>query len=195
MLLRRLLAMLIPLLTLVGVVGLLVLAMQHFEQGQRAAAALTAANAPQPPRYTLDTAEWTRYGDDGKPVFHIAAQTIAYYNDESAQLSNVTVDELGGAQGVWQLSAPQGTVPAGEHRILLGKPATLNGHLKNGTPVQLVSAHLWVDNTRQLIYSNDPVQMQSGTQRAQAVGMLANWSSNSVQLLSDVKMSYAHKPR
>ncbi|MGH8505663.1 MAG: LPS export ABC transporter periplasmic protein LptC [Stenotrophobium sp.] len=188
MLLRRLFAMLVPLLTLVAVVGLLVLAMRHFDQGQPEPVVQAATRQPQ---YTLDDAEWTRIGDDGKPVFHITAQTIDYYPDESVTLHNLTMDHLAQGTSPWRLTAPLGEVPAHQQRVRLENDVIVTGQLKDDTPLRLTTTQLWVDHQRQQIYTDQPVTLTGANgQQAHAVGMLAQIDGNSVQLLHDVKVDY-----
>ncbi|HWU67388.1 MAG TPA: LPS export ABC transporter periplasmic protein LptC [Stenotrophobium sp.] len=189
MLLRRLFAMLVPLLTLVVVVGLLVLAMQHFDQGQPEPVAQAVTRQPQ---YTLDDAEWTRIGADGKPVFHITAQTIDYYPDESITLHTLTMDHLAQGTSPWRLTAPLGEVPAHQQRVRLENDVIVTGQLKDDTPLRLTTTQLWVDQQRQQIYTDQPVTLTGANgQQAHATGMLAQIDGDSVQLLHNVKVDYA----
>lgn len=188
MLLRRLFAMLVPLLTLVVVVGLLVLAMQHFDQGQPEPVAQVATRQPQ---YTLDNAEWTRIGADGKPEFHITAQTIDYYPDESITLHDLIMDHLAQGTSPWRLTAPLGEVPAHQQRVSLENNVIVSGQLKDNNPLQLTTTQLWVDHQRKQIYTDQPVTLTGANgQQAHAVGMLAQIDGNSVQLLHNVTVNY-----
>ena len=188
--LRRLLAMVIPVFMLVGVVVLLVLAMQHFEQGQPAPVQNSEAQ-PRQPQYTLNTTEWTRFGDDGKPVFHITAQSIDYYPDQSAVLHDLTMDRLNQGDGPWHLSSPQGEMPAHEQRVRLDNPVTVTGQFRDGRELRMTTTELWVDHDKQQIYTDKPVTViGAGGQHAQAVGMLARMDGENLQLQHDVRVDY-----
>ncbi|MGH8540739.1 MAG: LPS export ABC transporter periplasmic protein LptC [Stenotrophobium sp.] len=159
---------------------------------ERGATHVASQQSPsRQPRYTLSGVDWLRTDQTGKVQLHATADTVEYYDDQSAQLARISIDQLGGPQGIWRLSAPAGEVPAGEQRILLGEPVTLTGHLANGRPMELTTNHLWVDNTQETIHTGDPVEMQSGPQRVHATGFAASWTSDKVQLLNDVKVDYA----
>ncbi len=147
-------------------------------------------NGPRP-RYALRDAEWTRLDTDGKAQFHITAATINYYENESAIMSNMTMDGLGGEKGAWTLSSPAGEMPAHQERILLKKPVVITGQSdQTGGPIKLFTDQLWVDNTRKEIYTESPLRMTQGEQQATATGMNADWAGEKLNLLHDVKVTY-----
>lgn len=143
------------------------------------------------PRYVLRDAEWTRLGADGNAQFHITATTIDYYDNKSAILGNMTMDGLGGNKGAWLLTSPAGEVPARQERILLKKPVVITGKSVNGgEPIKMFTDQLWVDNQRKEIYTDLPVRVTQGAQKATAVGMRADWIGQKLDLLHDVEVTY-----
>lgn len=143
------------------------------------------------PRYALRDAEWTRMGPDGNAQFHITAATIDYYDDKSATLSDMKMDGLGGNKGAWLLTSPAGEVPAQQERILLKKPVVITGKIGNGgEPIKMFTDQLWVDNQRKEIYTDLPLRLTQGSQKATAVGMRADWVGQKLNLLHDVEVIY-----
>jgi LPS export ABC transporter protein LptC len=152
----------------------------------------TAARDEGPrPRYSMRNAEWTRLGADGHTEFHVTAATIDYYVDESARMSNMTLDGLDGGRGPWRLTSPAGEMPAHETRMLLKKPVVMIGLPKQGgSAVKLTTDQMWVDSKLKELYTESPVRMTRGTEHASATGMRADWAGQKMDLLHDVKVTY-----
>ena len=142
------------------------------------------------PRYVVANAEWTRLGANGKTEFHINAEHIDFYDDESARMTNMAMDGLNQGKGPWHLTSPLGQMPAHDKRILLNKPVVITGAMKQGDPVKLTTDQLWVDGARKELYTESPVLMTRGSQQASANGMNADWAGQRLQLLHDVKVIY-----
>jgi len=160
-----------------------------FDQSSTASA--TQEDSGPRPRYALRDAEWTRLGTDGKAQFHIAAATIDYYENESALMTHMTMDGLGGEKGAWTLTSPAGEMPAHQERILLKKPVVITGQSnRTGEPIKLFTDQLWVDNKRKEIYTESPLRMTQGEQQATAVGLRTDWAGEKLDLLHDVKVTY-----
>lgn len=181
---RSLLLLALPLLLAVAVA---LISLRSFE---RSGTAPLQADS-QRPRYTLRDAEWTRFDAQGRTEFHIAAAGIDYFDDQSAQLRTMTMDRLDAGRGPWTLSAPDGTVPARERRVLLTQPVTMTGRMRDGDTLHLTTRQLWVDSDHREIYTEAPVQLSGSGKRASASGMRADWAGEKVQLLHDVKVDYA----
>jgi len=181
---RRLLFLVVALALSVAVL----MSVRSFDQSSGTSA--TQDDGPRP-RYALRDAEWTRLGPDGKAQFHITATTIDYYDNESAIMSNMTMDGLGGDKGAWTLTSPAGEMPAEQERILLKNPVVVTGQPNNGRePIKLITDQMWVDNKRKEIYTDSPIRMTQGSQEATANGMQADWLGQKLELMHDVKVTY-----
>jgi LPS export ABC transporter protein LptC len=151
----------------------------------------TARDEGPRPRYSMRNAEWTRLGADGRAEFHVTAETIDYYVDESARMSNMILDGLDGGRGPWRLTSPAGEMPAHETRMLLKKPVVMTGLPKQGgSAVRLTTDQMWVDSKRKELYTESPVLMTRGNEQASATGMRADWAGQKIDLLHDVKVTY-----
>jgi LPS export ABC transporter protein LptC len=181
---RQRLFILVPLLC---ISGLLLMSLQDLGRNDP----VHAADIGPRPRYTMHNAEWTRLGNDGKAEFHVTATTIDYYDNESAQLSGMTMDGLDAGRGPWTLTSPAGEMPAHEQRILLKNPVVMTGQPKQSPdPVKLTTDQMWVDSGLKQIYTESPVLMTRGAQQASATGMRADWTGQKLDLLHDVKVTY-----
>ena len=165
----------------------LLLSLGGFEQSGNTA---VRENLQGKPRYVIANAEWTRLGADGKTVFHINAEHIDYYDDESARMTNLSLDGLDQGKGPWRLTSPLGEMPARDKRILLNKPVVMTGAVKQGEAIKLITDQVWVDGAKKELYTASPVVMTRGTQQATATGMNADWAGQRLQLLHDVKVTY-----
>ncbi|HSW15242.1 MAG TPA: LPS export ABC transporter periplasmic protein LptC, partial [Solimonas sp.] len=141
----------------------------------------------QLPRYELRGVEWTRLDAQGRPLIEAVAGTIRYYDDESARFDTLEVRRLG-ANGPWNLTSPDGTMPAGEERLRLNPPVLITGRLSNGEPVQIDAESLWVDLQRKEIHTEDRVQLHAPNRQARARGLRADWAGTQLRLLNDVEV-------
>lgn len=153
-----------------------------------------AAAAGRAPLYQLQGVEWTRLDAQGKPLINATADTARYYDDKSAQFEALRVERLGQG-GPWNLSSPQGQMPAGQQRIRLDKPVQMTGRMKSGENVRVETDSLWVDLERKEIATEDRVRLSGRNRAASATGMRADWNGTQVQLLKDVEVEYVPQPR
>jgi LPS export ABC transporter protein LptC len=152
-------------------------------------APVTVTTAGQP-RYTLSGARWTRYDEQGQASFAAQAQTIDYYNDESARLHEVELRGLGGIGSPWQIKAPLGIAPAHARRMLLSGPVTAIGRWPEGESVSFVTPELWVDQDSREISTEAAVKLVSASRSADATGLRADWEGKTLELLHDVRVNY-----
>lgn len=150
-----------------------------------------AAASESQPRYTLTDGRWLRYGLDGRPEFEATAQTIDYYDDESARLQTVEVHALGGAGSPWRINAPEGYAPPHSQRMQLRGNVTAVATWPQGETVNFQTAYLWVDQNRRELSTDAPVQMRGRNRSANADGLRADWTGKLVELLGQVRMQYA----
>lgn len=181
---RGRLALLLPLILIVAAIAVTMRGFRHVER---------VAEAPQArqPRYELLGAEWTRYDAQGRTQLHATADTIRYYDDKSAELEHLVVDHLGSQPGPWHLTAPRGSAPAGEERLQLTEPVTMRGKLKNGDDLEVTAQTMWVDYARREVYTDTPVHVAAPYRDVQALGMRTDWAGTRLQLLKDVRVTYA----
>ena len=130
---------------LLGMLAVLVIAvamwtsLQQVDTADRAAAEDTA----DAPRYYIKNAAWTMLGPSGTPEYRMRAELAEYFDDQSARLSQLQVDDLAGEQ-VWTISAPSGYAPPHQRRMLLNGPITANGQ--------------WADGQLSLIHISEPTR-------------------------------------
>jgi len=153
--------------------------------------------APEPnalPRYTLTNAVLTRYDTDGRPALRGHAQTLDYYDDESAHAENLQLDLLSTARAPWRATAPSGMLPAHSHRFLLEGNVVAEGRWPdNNEALTIRTEQLWVDPDQHSLQTDRPVTLTGATRDGSAVGVKANWVEQNMELLNDVKMHYEAK--
>jgi LPS export ABC transporter protein LptC len=150
-----------------------------------------AANGQEPPRYTVHTARWQRFDSEGKPMFEATADSIEYFDDESAELHTLELTALGGGDGdPWRASAPSGHSPANEHRVQLTGGVTGKGHWPDGEPLEFSTPDLWLDPTEKRLDTAAKVVIKSPTRAAEAVGLHVDGEHSTIHLLNDVRIRY-----
>lgn len=154
----------------------------------------TVAKTAAPPRYTAKQAQWTHLDAQGVAAFHLTADTVEYYDDRSATLSNVVMDRFHAGQSPWRLTAPQGTIPAWQSRVLLQNPVNAAGTLLNGDPVTISTSSLWADGSRNELYTDASVQVDGPGWQATGIGLRADLASDKVALLHNTKVNYVAHP-
>lgn len=144
-----------------------------------------------PPRYTVSDADLTRYDADGTATLRGHASSIEYFDDDSGHAVDVSVDLLEDNAVAWHLTSDTAVQPAHERRILLDSPVVASGHWPdNGEAVTIDSSQVWIDPDAHIFQSQTPVSAQSKSRQGTAVGMLADWQTQRLRLLHDVKMTY-----
>lgn len=150
-----------------------------------------AAPATEPPRYTVRTARWQRFDADGKPMFEATADSIEYFDDESAELHTLDLTALSGGDGdPWRASAPSGHSPPGEHRLQLTGGVKGQGHWPDGEPLEFATPDLWLDPSEKRLDTTSKVTIQSPTRSAEAVGLRVDGQHSTIHLLKDVRIRY-----
>lgn len=141
------------------------------------------------PRYSVTGAEWIRLDAGGQPEMRARAGVIDYFADDSARLSDLTLDSLGGSTSPWQMHSPTGRVPPHERRLLLEGEVLASG-VYGDEPVSFKTRELWVDLLRREFRTDAPVVLDSPFRRASARGLRADFAGTTVQLLNDVEVDY-----
>lgn len=157
-------------------------------------AQMTDAPAVVEPRYTAKNAEWTHLNKEGVAEFHLTAETTEYYDDRSVKLTHVVMDRFRAGQSPWRLTAPQGTIPAHESRVLLENPVNATGTLQSGEVVTITTPHLWADGAKNELYTDAPVELTSLNWQASSTGLRADLAGEKLALLHNSKVTYAATP-
>ncbi len=161
------------------------------------------APAPEPqaaepealPRYKVTDGRWVRYNVRGQPEFQATAETIEYFDDESARLKTIEMHSLGGASSPWRLSAPEGFAPAhSQQRLQLRGGVTAMGHWPEGEPLNFETPYLWIDEARRQLDTDAPVLVRGRNRSARAEGLRADWVGKSVELTA-ARMQYVQPSR
>lgn len=158
------------------------------------AAVETAEAGERPPRYELQQVRWRRMGEDGQIEFRAQAARLRQYGDDSAELSELQLDALGGVDSPWRVRAPSGTVPRQQKRIRLNGPVIADGRLTPNEPAQLTAENMWVDSTKKELSTDGPVTVQTPTRSAKARGLRTDFKGRQLNLLHEVEVTYAHLP-
>ena len=146
------------------------------------------------PRYTAKQAEWTHLNERGVAEFHLSADAVEFYDDRSAKLSNVVMDRFRAGQSPWRLTAPHGSIPAQESRVLLQNPVNIYGTLENGETVTINTPSLWADSTRNELHTDANVQINGPNWQASSIGMRIDLVGDKVSLLHNSKVNYVTHP-
>lgn len=153
-------------------------------------AAPAAASTERVPTYIADQATWIRYGADGQPQVRAQAERIDYYDDRSVTLSTVSLDRLGGPQGHWHVTAPQGTVPPNAQRMRLGPDVVLTGEPRASLPTTIKARDVWVDWQKKTIASDQPVQGAAPGRAVAARGWQTDFDASKLQMQGNVEVQY-----
>lgn len=176
-----------PLLLVVAVA----LAILFLRRGEPSSVGATAEQ--DPPRYTVRGAQWRRFDAQGQMEFEGRAQTIAYFDDESARLATVELTALTGTGSPWTATAPNGHAPAGlsgSGRVQLSGGVTGKGRWPDGEPLEFTTRELWLDSARQELATDAAVRIESRSKRVQARGLKVNGKTQQIVLRHQVKMRY-----
>ncbi len=147
------------------------------------------------PRYTLVTAELTRFDSDGNISLSGQADTIDYFDDQSGRAQNLLVDLVAGDDKTWHLTSPAATLPAHQRRFMLEGPVLATGQWPDsGEDLAVHTDHLWIDPDRHEIDTDAPVDLQSPLRTGNAVGLRSDWAAQTLQLLHNVHMTYTTGP-
>lgn len=174
--------------------------------------AATVEPGAERPRYQLDGAQWLRHTQTGQPMFEVRARRVDYFDDGAMQMMTVEVDQLatdGSPDGHWALSAPRGSVAAGEHRLQLYPQVEIQGQFPrsgdsgmrtdkrkgSNEPLRIQTPQLWVDWRARTLDSDQPVTAVAPGRRLQAVGLHADWTGRRVAFLHDVQVTHAARAR
>lgn len=179
---------------LLGALLLALIGLLYTLQRSNDVAITPAAEQNALPRYTLTNAVLTRYDANGRPALRGHAQTLDYYDDESAHAENLQLDLLSDTHAPWQATAPSGMLPAHSHRFLLeGEVVAVGRWPDNNEPLTIRTEQLWVDPDLHHLQTERAVTLTSASRDGSAVGMNAGWVDQNMELLNDVKMHYEAK--
>lgn len=143
------------------------------------------------PRYTLGQAKLVRYDASGQPSMRATADSIEYFDDESAVASVLKLDVLSGTKTPWHLEAPTGRLAPGSPVLTLSGDVLAQGQWPdNGEAVTVQTPTLTVDSDQHQLSTDAPVIADSLTRRGTGTGMSANWERQDLRLLNNVKMRY-----
>lgn len=166
--------------------GLLILLFR----GERVTAPVADALADQP-RYTLRGASWRRFDGDGGVAFTGVAETIRYYDDQTARMTGFQLTALDRGGAPWTATAPQGFAPAGVERLQLFGGVEGRGQWPDGEALDFRTEELWLDSAAQTLETALPVEIRSASRLVDARGLRVGGDPLRFELLSDVRMRYA----
>lgn len=138
-------------------------------------------------RSYLNTLRVSQFDNAGQRVYRATADRAVYFTDGSLDLDTVVVDYLGGDDGRWQLTAPDGTVPPEHDTLHLAGEVDVNGTDDQGSPIHFATPRLTVGLVTRVLRTDAPVVLETVGKRMRAVGLETNFTGTRIDLLSDVE--------
>jgi LPS export ABC transporter protein LptC len=178
--------LLVPLAAVLGV--LLVLWSLRDDGGPAEEEAL----GPELPRYVLRGAEWSRFDEKGRLEFQGSADTIDYFDDESARMRTFALSVFGREGAPWSATAPEGYAPPGgnQQRLQLRGGVEGRGRWPDGEDLEFRTPELWVDTKAETLSTDAKVMLDSRSRNAVARGLRVAGPQQHLSLLHDVEMRY-----
>lgn len=153
--------------------------------------------APEPsgeqveqPRYTLRGAHWRRFDVSGSVVFSGIAETIRYFDDDTARMTGFQLVALDSKGGPWTATAPEGYAPAGVERLQLLGGVEGRGRWPDGEALDFRTEELWLDTAAQEMETQAAVSIRSARREVDARGFKVGGEPLKIELLHDVRMRY-----
>lgn len=159
------------------------------------AASLTEPTVRHDPDYTMETFTVTEMEATGATRYRLQAESMQHFpDDDSAHLMKPQVRFFSRERVPWTLLAEEGTVTANNTEIHLNgavsieRPASsTQAELRLATRNVLLHPYDKVAETREHVTVQDPLNI------TRSVGMRVNMSEGRLQLLSQVKGTYASR--
>ena len=159
------------------------------------AATLAERTVRHDPDYTMETFTVTEMEATGATHYHLQAESMQHFPDDgSAHLMKPQVRFFSRERVPWTLLAEEGTVTANNTEIHLNgavvieRPASsTQAELRLTTRNVLIHPHGEVAETREHVMVQDPLNV------TRSVGMRVNMNDERLQLLSQVKGTYASR--
>lgn len=181
---RRTLAILLGLLLLVGLSQWL----RNLNEAPSVPAKLT-----HEPDYTMDNFVVTAMGPHGKPEHKLAARYMAHYPDDGSTeftKPHITVFQKNSAP--WHIHAERGWMGA-DRKVVLLRGAVLmeNPQAPASRAIRLTTRDMRVRVDEEYAETDQPVTIRGQASIVKAIGMRAFLKEGRVQLLTEVRGSYA----
>lgn len=177
-------------LVLTAAAAVLVYSLLHQSQPQ----APTRQATGQLPQYVLEDVDLTRYDAAGQPQLRAHAEQLEQFPDGYSTGSQLEVHTSRGGMP-WTASAPEGQLNGGKQPVhLTGGVQAHSRWPDSGLPLNLETPELWIDVHDHSLYTTSRVKLHGPDRRATALGLRANWVTQSVSLLADVHSDYDLPP-
>jgi LPS export ABC transporter protein LptC len=169
--------------------GALLVLIVQFAMREDASAPGGQQDAAQP-RYTVRGAQWRRLDPEGKPMFDARAETIDYYDDRSAKLSQIELTALAGRGAPWKMTAPQGEALDRPQRLHLIGGVEGNGRWPDGETLAFHTPDLWMDADAEILHTESAVDLRSASRAVSGRGLRVDGKSQKLWLEHDVDVHY-----
>lgn len=145
-------------------------------------------NAATESGYYLRGATIKGLDDNGRHVYTLVADRIVQApGEELVALHDVALEYALPDSEPWQLFADAGKIPASGTQIALRGNVTMNEQLMRGMPLTTIrTAALDIDLRSHTAVTGDNVEIVRGNYRLSAVGMQADFQTQTLKLLSQV---------
>lgn len=148
--------------------------------------------ADDPARYIIRGASLRRHDEQGAVRVEGWAETIRYYDDDSAELQNFKVRVEGDRDNKpWIARASQGFSPAGNRHLLrLYGGVEGDGHWPDGEALIFNAEEVWVNAEDDSLQTDSEVTLRSASRIGKARGLRISGKRESVALRNDVEIHY-----
>lgn len=155
-----------------------------------------AGNAAEPYDYYMNGMRTTRFAVNGDLAYRLNATRVTHFPEgDQAFLENPDLLWVGEDQSPWRLSARRGNLrptPAGdEEQLLLESDVVLVTDLSSGQPMRISTDSLTVLTLSRTASTQAPVSVTSPGVAMQGVGMDLRLEDNHIELLNEVRGTYA----
>lgn len=132
----------------------------------------------------------TAMNENGNPSYTLQASYFEHYNDGSNSLIEKPVIHLLQIDNNWIITAKTGELDNDNNLIILHDDVVMQQQ-QTDFPLQLKTSQLEIDTVRQIVKSNEIVNIIHKELNLQSEGMILYNASGKLELLANVKGNYA----
>ncbi|MGH8169988.1 MAG: LPS export ABC transporter periplasmic protein LptC [Steroidobacteraceae bacterium] len=142
--------------------------------------------------YSATDASLVETGADGRPIYTLNAATVRQLpNEGQVRLTQVQMSFRDADGNPWTVTADRGDLAQAAQQVQLSGNVHVSGILPASGAAQISTAALSVDIRRDIVSTQEPVQMIWSGRPLSAVGLIANLKDHRVQLESAVHGTFS----
>ncbi|MBP0600002.1 LPS export ABC transporter periplasmic protein LptC [Herbaspirillum sp. LeCh32-8] len=149
------------------------------------------------PDYYLENFSYVKMGPTGLPRYDVSGTKMVHFpTDDSFEITKPVVHSLDKEKPPMELYSNTARVTDDQTQIhMYGDANAIRGAANGRDPMHLVSEYLLLLPDDEIVKTDKPVVMTTGTTRLSGVGMLANNATQVVQLFGNVRGHYEPTPK